>query len=192
MGLTTLPTLVFRLQDENTWHEKSSIVDQWGLPTRTLNALNLNRSGTIITNPAIRPAFALRQGVLDKFHVGFEWQSDDFGTTKWVPQGLTGNADRAEQEFFNGGKWLLASWHNEHDDFEKGMRISCVDVTSWQNPIRYRNVLLVDPFHDESNHVSFRQISAHAGGVSGSRTISTWLTPEAGKAALLVVCSFPI
>jgi hypothetical protein len=107
MGLITLPTPIFRIQDENIWDEKSAIVDKWGLPTRTLNALDLNRNGTIIMNPKNHPAFAGRQTVLDKFQAGFEWQSDDAGTTEWSPQGLTGNADRADDEFFSGRKWLL-------------------------------------------------------------------------------------
>jgi hypothetical protein len=61
---------------------------------------------------------------------------------RWIQQGLTGAADSGEAE--SPQKWLAASWHSEQDDVEKGMRMSFVDSTEWSNPIRYRNVLLVN------------------------------------------------
>ncbi|MGH8636531.1 MAG: hypothetical protein ACREUZ_05285 [Burkholderiales bacterium] len=165
MSLKPLPTKPFRVADQMTWDANTAIVDAWNLPTRALGELDLNRNGAIIPSPADHAAFKGRQDVLDRFHVGFQWQNDDAGTTHWIPQGLTGDADSTDTE--DGRNWLAASWHNEDDAVEKGMRISFVDVTAWSDPIRYRNVLLVNPLdaaQNPSNHVSFAAIAAHAGG----------------------------
>lgn len=164
MSLKPLPTGAFRAADEMTWDAKTAIVDAWNLPTRALGELDLNRNGAIIPSPADHAAFKGRQDVLERFHVGFQWQDDDEGTTHWIPQGLTGDSDSTDTE--DGRNRLAASWHNEDDTVEKGMRISFVDVTAWSNPIRYRNVLLVNPLgaaQNPSNHVSFAAIAAHAG-----------------------------
>ncbi len=165
MSLSPLPTRPFRLQDQGTWNAKMDVIDAWGLDSRALADLDLNRTGSTIADPRQHGAFAHRADVLARFHVGFEWRDDDEGTSRWIPQGLTGGADGRDED--GGRKWLAASWHNEDDIVEKGMRVSFVDVTAWGNPIRYRHVLLVDPVaagDDPSGHVSFAAIPAHAGG----------------------------
>jgi hypothetical protein len=80
---------------------------------------------------------------------------------------LTGAADSGGARD-GGRKWLAVSWHSEQDDVEKGIRMSFVDGTDWSNPIRYRNVLLVNPIaagDAPSKHDTFAAIPAHAGGV---------------------------
>jgi hypothetical protein len=166
MSLTTLPSAQFHLKDQDQWTAKTAVIDGWELPSRSLDALDLNREGAIIAKPEKHAAFKGRKDVLARFHVGFEWKDDDGGTTRWVPQGLTGGADSGEAD--GARKWLAASWHSEQDDVEKGMRMSFVDSTDWSNPIRYRNVLLVNPIaaaDAPSKHDTFAPIPAHAGGV---------------------------
>jgi hypothetical protein len=166
MGLRPLPSGAFRIQDEGIWAAKTAVVDAWGLPSRALSDLDLNRQGAIIKKPENHPAFEGRHDVVERFRGGFTWQPDDAGTTRWIPQGLTGDADSTDENE-DDRKWLAVSWHNEHDDVEKGMRLSLIDVTVAADPIRYRNVLLVTPVaadDDPSRHPTFAVIPAHAGG----------------------------
>jgi hypothetical protein len=47
-----------------------------------------------------------------------------------------------------GRAWPAVSWHNQHDEVEKvekGVRLSLAHVTEWRTPIRYRNLLPVEP-----------------------------------------------
>ncbi len=166
MSLRPLPAREFVLEDRNTWEEKTAIVGAWRLPSVPLTELDLNRQGALIAKPRRHAAFKGREEVLDHFHTGFGLHGDDAGTSHWIPQGLTGDADSTDD---GGGprKWLAVSWHNEDDVVEKGMRMSFVDVTEWQTPIRYRHVLLVNPMAAEnegSRRTTFAAIPAHAGG----------------------------
>jgi hypothetical protein len=166
MGLRPLPSGAFRIQDEGTWAAKAAVVDAWGLASRALTDLDLNRRGTVIHKPENHPAFEGRHDVVERFRAGFAWQADDAATTLWIPQGLTGDADGTDGDQADRG-WLAVSWHNEHDEVEKGMRVSFIDVTVGANPILYRNVLLVTPVaasDTPSRHATFAAIPAHAGG----------------------------
>jgi hypothetical protein len=166
MSLSPLPERHFHVQDQETWEEKQSVVDAWDLPSRALTELDLNRKGVVIPNPRKHAAFEGRTDVLERFHAGFSWQADDAGSGRWIPQGLTGNADSSNAGA-DSRKWLAVSWHHEADGAEKGMRMSFVDVTDWRDPLRYRNMLLVNPIEAAdapSTHASFAAIPAHAGG----------------------------
>src|SRR5262245_51644066 len=165
MSLHPLAIRDFLLEDRRTWKNKTVIINAWDLPSVLVTELDLNREGALIRNSRAHVAFKGREGVLDHFHIGFGWQSDDAVTSHWIPQGLTGDADSTDGGD-DGRKWLAVSWHNEHDATEKGMRMSFVDVTAWENPIRYRNVLLVNPIEadDDSSRPTFTAIRAHAGG----------------------------
>ncbi len=167
MSLNPISARQFVVRDEATWDEKTAVIDAWGLPTRALTQLDLNRTGSLIGDPAAHGAFKGRADVLKRFHIGFEWQPDDDRTRSWIPQGMTGDGDSHDADE-DGRKWLAVSWHHEQDDVEKGMRMSFVDVTEWRNPVRYRHVLLVNPIAADdapSKHASFAAIPAHAGGV---------------------------
>jgi hypothetical protein len=167
MSLNPLPARQFVVRDENTWDAKTAVIDAWDLPTRELTDMNLNRKGSLIGDPGGHAAFKGRPDVLKRFHAGFEWQPDDGRTRPWIPQGLTGDGDSRDADE-DGRRWLAVSWHNEQDGAEKGMRMSFADVTEWNDPVRYRHVLLVDPIAADdapSNHPSFAAIPAHAGGV---------------------------
>jgi hypothetical protein len=166
MSLSPLPERRFHLRDQDTWEEKDAIVAAWELPSRAVTDLDLNRKGAVIPNPRKHAAFEGRSDVIERFHAGFSWQADDAKSGRWIPQGLTGNADSSDAA--NGSpKWLAVSWHKEVDGVEQGMRMSFVDVTSWGDPVRYRNVLLVNPIaaaDTPSRHATFAAIPAHAGG----------------------------
>lgn len=157
MGLRPLPSDAFRLRDEGTWAAKAAVIDAWGLPSRVLGDLDLNRRGARIEKPEHHPAFEGRHDVIERFRVGFTWQADDAGTSYWIPQGLTGDADNADDNDA-GRTWLVVSWHNEHEAIEKGMRVSFVDAASGANTILYRNVLLVNPIAAEDIHRRTRHL----------------------------------
>jgi hypothetical protein len=65
-----LPSGTFRLHDEGIWAAKAAVVDAWGLPSRALTDLDLNRRGTIIENPDHHPAFEGRHEVIERFRAG--------------------------------------------------------------------------------------------------------------------------
>ena len=90
MSLSPLPTRQFHIQDQETWTAKMAVIDAWGLDSRSLSDLDLNRKGGVIPSPGKHAAFEGREDVLDRFHAGFGWQDDDAGTRRWIPQGLTG------------------------------------------------------------------------------------------------------
>jgi hypothetical protein len=189
MSLSTLPPDQFHLKDEDLWTAKTAVIDRWEIPSRSLDALDLNREGAIITKPEKHAAFEGRKAVLDRFHLGFEWKADDGGTSRWIPQGLTGAADSEARD--GARKWLAASWHSEKDDVEKGARMSFVDGTDWSNPIPYRNVLLVNPIaaaDAPSKHDTFAPIPAHAGGVVWFRNYLYVADSEASRTASPVAC----
>ena len=171
-----LPPRQFRIHDEDAWEAKAAVIDAWGLPTRALTELSLNRTGAVIEHPGKHAAFARRQDVLKRFHAGFEWQDDDGGSRPWTPQALTGDADSRDRDD-DSRKWLAISWHNAQNGVERGMRLSFIDVTDWHDPVRYRHVLLVNPVAADdtpSRHESFAAIPAHAGGV-------VWFRDYAGR-----------
>jgi hypothetical protein len=145
MSLSPLPERHFHVQDQETWEEKQSVVDAWDLPSRALTELDLNRKGVVIPNPRKHAAFEGRTDVLERFHAGFSWQADDAGSGRWIPQGLTGNADSSNAGA-DSRKWLAVSWHHEADGAEKGMRMSFEAADA------------------PSTHASFAAIPAHAGG----------------------------
>ena len=102
-----------------------------------------------------REAFSLCSEQLAPFHnasFGFSWNDEDASTLKWRPQGITATVVE-EREF------VLVSWYgrSEEDYANRGVRISCVDITSASN-ILYRHVLLVD-----ENYETFDNM--HAGGL---------------------------
>ena len=87
-----------------------------------------------------REAFSLSSELLAPFHnasFGFSWNDEDASTLKWRPQGITATVVE-EREF------VLVSWYgrSEEDYANRGVRISCVDITSASN-ILYRHVLLI-------------------------------------------------
>ncbi len=103
------------------------------------------------------------------FNAGFEWNSGDGDVDYWWPQGLTGSADASEANAVAGEAVALVSWYHKPDvdpntDINKGARISWVKTTGLSD-LRYRHLLLVDPYTDASGRPNFRPKPTHAGGI---------------------------
>ena len=96
---------------------------------------------------------------------GFRWHADDESTRRWWPQGITTSADRGPEETYADRRVLVTSAYSKHMDGERrGSRISIVDLTDPRD-IRYRHVLLVEPYVDDDGRVDVRPVHVHAGGI---------------------------
>ncbi|KAJ5375955.1 hypothetical protein N7509_012841 [Penicillium cosmopolitanum] len=82
------------------------------------------------------------------------WNSGDYKTTKWVPQGITSSADALGTGKWNDHEAWIVSWHRDDGD---SVRLSFVDRKTHE----YRHVLLVYPTADDD----FKEIAIHAGGI---------------------------
>ena len=100
---------------------------------------------------------------------GFRWDREDMRSRRWWPQGITTSADSATghgtSDDVDGRSVLMtSSYSHEVDGFGKGARLTVVDVTD-PSDIRYRHVLLVEPFLHDDGAVDVRPVSVHAGGI---------------------------
>lgn len=84
----------------------------------------------------------------------WKWNSGDYKTTKWVPQGITSTADALGTGKWNDREGWIVSWHRDDGD---SVRLSFVDREMHE----YRHVLLVYPTADDD----FKEIAIHAGGI---------------------------
>jgi 5-methylphenazine-1-carboxylate 1-monooxygenase len=94
----------------------------------------------------------------------FCWESGDNSTTDWYPQGITTSADANTDGQYEGKTVILASWYYSGSGDNKGVRTSFAD---YGNPsaLRYRHVLLVEPYKDATGNANFRAVPVHAGGI---------------------------
>ncbi|MEO3751279.1 hypothetical protein [Streptomyces sp. B6B3] len=114
------------------------------------------------------------------------FEEDDSVTTEWIPQAVTGVSDAEEDEVLGSDREpVLVSWYDsqnpgrengctssENDSCnEKGVRVSFVDPDTGE----YRHVLLVWPYYNSYDHISFDAVHAsenpmqdgiHAGGMA--------------------------
>jgi hypothetical protein len=81
------------------------------------------------------------------------WNSGDYKTTKWTPQGITSSADALGTGKWNDHEAWIVSWYQQGDS----VRVSFVD----RKTHKYRHVLLVYPSADDD----FKSIAIHAGGI---------------------------
>jgi hypothetical protein len=82
------------------------------------------------------------------------WNSGDYKTTKWTPQGITSSADALSKGDWNGHEAWIVSWYQKGDS----VRVSFVD----RKTHKYRHALLVYPSADDD----FKSITIHAGGIT--------------------------
>jgi hypothetical protein len=90
---------------------------------------------------------------------GFRWDRPDSWTLRWWPQGIdVGPAD--------GGRSLLVTtaYAKPLRGVHRGSRVSFVDVSD-RDRIRYRHVLLVEPFTSDTGAIDVRPVRVHAGGI---------------------------
>lgn len=96
-----------------------------------------------------------------KWTAAYKWSAtsdfNDFGTSKWVPQGISGTWDAYDVGTVEGRKAWVVSWHNADDT---SVRVTFVDRDS----LKYRHVLLVEP-KSKNGQVTFDPVPIHAGGI---------------------------
>lgn len=97
---------------------------------------------------------------------GFRWDRYDQRTLRWWPQGITSSADHAEDEQVERRSVIVTSaYSHEVDGLHKGARLTFVDLST----LRYRHVLLVEPFVSDAEpdigRVDVRPVRIHAGGI---------------------------
>jgi hypothetical protein len=114
------------------------------------------------------------------------FQDDDSLTTEWIPQAVSGVSDAEEDEVWGeNSRPVLTSWYDSQNPGredgctssesdacnEKGVRISFIDPET----LTYRHVLLVWPYDNSADHISFDAVHAgeetlqegiHAGGMA--------------------------
>jgi hypothetical protein len=96
---------------------------------------------------------------------GFRWDRDDRTSRRWWPQGISTSADAVEPELVEGRSVLVTSaYAHDVDGVHKGARLSFVDLTD-RSALRYRHVLLVEPFLRDDGTVDVRPVRVHAGGI---------------------------
>lgn len=106
---------------------------------------------------------------------GFRWDREDMRSQRWWPQGITTSADSATSGSgasgsgasgtFEGRAVLVTSAYSQTlDGVNHGARLSFVDLTD-PGAIRYRHVLLVEPFLRDDGSVDVRPVRVHAGGI---------------------------
>lgn len=110
---------------------------------------------------------------------GFRWDREDMRTRRWWPQGITTSADAVTHpvdspadspadgpvDTFEGRSVLVTSAYSRGvDGVNQGARLSVVDLTD-PAAIRYRHVLLVEPFLRDDGAVDVRPVQVHAGGI---------------------------
>ena len=115
-----------------------------------------------------RVARTVRVPALAAVH-GFRWDDGDMRSLRWWPQGITTCADAVtggeEADSVNGRSVLMTSAYSQAvHGISKGARLTVVDLTD-PAAIRYRHVLLVDPFLHDDGSVDVRPVSVHAGGI---------------------------
>lgn len=137
------------------------------LPNRNVSSLLADANHA---NPLKSPLGV--QHVVDSFSWASSSNFDDFGTTKWYPQGVTGSHDADASGLYDDSSVLLVSWHSDkYDNGKRGARVSFVDRSDPSKP-KYRHALLVYPNTDANGKPSFRGIKLasdekglHAGGI---------------------------
>jgi hypothetical protein len=120
---------------------------------------DLNRRATATRVPA--PAAAW----------GFRLDRADVHSRRWWPQGITtsadavvGQDDRSPTEAHGRDVVITSAYARVVDGVRRGVRLTVVDVTDPAD-LRYRHVLLVEPFLDQDGHLDVRPVKLHAGGI---------------------------
>lgn len=103
------------------------------------------------------------------FQNGFRFASDDTGTSKFYPQGITGSADASPDGLVDGRKSLLVSWYAKDGDkpgtAHPGVRVSFIGAEKLTTA-KYRHVLLVNPYMLPDGTADYRASKSHAGGIA--------------------------
>jgi hypothetical protein len=168
-GLVAISACGFELVDQNTWSRNDAVLDGLAevLPEVDMTVVlrDLDRSGTRVTSS--EPHLA----ALDHLHAAFRWNATDTKDPSWMPQGVSGSADAADDERVAGREVLAVSWYHKPEktsqpSLNHGSRVSFADVTDLsEGTVPYRHVLLVEPY-DDGGTPNFRAIKLHVGGIA--------------------------
>ena len=153
-----------------TWSEGLSRIERLVTVTGNQRSVsdvlrNLNRRGAAgITNYNA-------QRLRNHNWFGFNWNDGDSDVSYWYPQGITGSSDASDDSFIFNRRLMMVSWYHKTESRPtKGVRISLVDLTR-TDEIRYRHLLLVEPYENADGSVNFRSATTesgnalHAGGI---------------------------
>lgn len=105
------------------------------------------------------------------FSEGYRFNDSDHHVDFWWPQGMASSATGQSpgSAVIEGHNVQLVSWYHKPDEdsstsTNKGMRLSFVRTT-WMDSIRYRHLLLVEPYVDDTGTANFKPVIGHAGGI---------------------------
>jgi hypothetical protein len=97
---------------------------------------------------------------------GFRWDHADDRSRRWWPQGIATPPDAGEPTGLDDRSVLVTTGYAQVvDGVHRGARLSFVDLTD-PDAIRYRHVLLVEPFFDDDGAIDVRPVRVHAGGIA--------------------------
>ena len=103
--------------------------------------------------------------------VKYCWDSGDSVSQEWIPQAITGVSDAQADEYWGTKRPVVTAWYDDNTYCptptsnacnEKGVRLSFLDPDTG----KYRHVLLVYPYYNSYNHISYEAINIHAGGIA--------------------------
>jgi hypothetical protein len=159
------PLGVHLLRGADRVHEVDALADRLGGRVGLAGVLaDLDRRARVVRVPA--PAAVW----------GFRWDREDVRSPRWWPQGITTSADAATDgpggsggsvggDLLRGRSLVVtSSYSHEVDGIAMGARLSVADVTD-SSDVRYRHVLLVEPFLRDDGSVDVRPVPVHAGGI---------------------------
>jgi hypothetical protein len=162
---------VHLLRSDDRANEVDAFVDRVGPRVGLSGVLgDLNRTARAVTVPALAATW------------GFRWDPHDMRSRRWWPQGITTSADsvtggasddpgdatddsRAGGTFGGRAVVVTSAYSQTVDAVNQGARLSFVDVTD-PAAIRYRHVLMVEPFFRDDGAVDVRPVQVHAGGIA--------------------------
>lgn len=168
-GLVQGAICQFALDDQDQWASKGAIIDALGeelplVPARELLG-DLDHEGIAIE--ATHPELERLEGLT----AAFGWDAFDQADRAWMPQGISGSADAADDERIDDHNVLAVSWYNKYErnpdpTIKKGSRVSFIDASELAaGEIRYTHVLLVEPYNHDG-HPDFRAVRIHSGGLA--------------------------
>lgn len=169
-GLVALDARGFVLADEAGWDEASAILDALAATLPVVSVADVvadgNRDAEVISASDLSRATG--------FARGFSWNDGDMDVDYWYPQGVSGSFDADASGAVDGVESVLVSWHYDPEeagtDYDKGVRISFVDVSS-SAVVTYRHVLLVEPLGSAAEP-DIGPVEVHAGGIAW---VGDWL-----------------
>jgi hypothetical protein len=124
---------------------------------------DLNREASKTKNlPGVTNAFSWLFGLPKEVEFALNWSDADVDALTWIPQGMTGSLDAAENGRFDGKRMAAVSWYYrpEKEERNRGVRISFLDLDT----LRYRHALLAVPTGTVDNP-SYQPLELHAGGI---------------------------